>query len=65
MTEFTGVAPESLTEPCGSGLGHWRTNTLAGGVAAIASAVADALDIDIREIPMTPEKPFRLVGQPD
>ena len=31
--------------------------------AAIANAVADALDIDIREVPMTPEKLFRLAGR--
>ena len=49
--------PDNLTGFRGLGEG----GTI-GAPAAIANAVADALDIDIREIPMTPEKLFRAMG---
>ena len=48
--------PDYLTAVRGLGEG----GTI-GAPAAIANAVADALDIGVREVPLTPEKLFRAV----
>ena len=48
--------PDNLTGFRGLGEG----GTI-GAPAAIANAVADALDIDVRELPLTPEKLYRAV----
>jgi carbon-monoxide dehydrogenase large subunit len=34
-----------------------------GAPAAIANAIADALALNVNELPMTPERLFRLVGK--
>jgi carbon-monoxide dehydrogenase large subunit len=42
------------------GLGEGGT---IGGPAALANAIADALGLHVNELPMTPERLFRLVNK--
>ncbi len=53
---------ESENPDNGTGFRGLGEGGIIGAPAAIANAIADALDIDIREIPITPEKLFRQTG---